>query len=218
MKRPRKPTGQDGVVRLGAYDTEYRSRTLPDVKEDIELLVARKFAAFRSSRRMFAFEMLGEPVQNPTDDFDFTLNTTLGPKYLELMECHFAGVGSYLPSGQYSYEPFTVAECLSASVKKKSERYRGATDRGIVLLTYTTHWEFALSNAVFWLVAHRMHRDPVVFESIYHIMLSDLEVTDVTLLFPANVDYSQFDPEKYRHNVDILLNPAAFKITREPSG
>jgi len=217
-KNPRKPTGEDGTIRLGVNDAEYLPRALPQRKEEIESLVAHKFAAFQSPRPIFAFKVLGEPSQNPTDDFDFTLSTTRGPKYLELMEVHFADLGSYLPTGQYAYEPFRVAERLFEKMKGKSDRYRGATDRGIVLLTYATHWQFALSNTVFWLLAYKMHRDPLVFESVYHIMLSDPEATDVTLLFPAKADFAGFDPEKYRENRDILLNPSGFTFVRPSAG
>ena len=146
---PRKPTGSDGVISMTPQDARYLPRTLPERKEEIESLVAKKFAAYRSAtRRLFAFEVLGEPKQNPVDDFDFTLSTTSGPKYLELMEAHFSDIGETLPTGQYLYEPYRVAARLFENMKKKSDRYRGATHQGIVLLTYSTHWQFALSNSV----------------------------------------------------------------------
>jgi hypothetical protein len=163
---------------------------------------------------MFAFEVIGEPTQNPIDDFDFTLATTSGPKYLELMEAHFSQIGKFLPSGQYGYEPYRVAERLFGNMKKKSDRYRGVTHQGIVLLTYSTHWQFALSNAVIWLLGHQLHSTRLVFESIYHICLADPDAVDVMLLFPTNVDFALFNPEKYRENWDILLDPAGFTVER----
>jgi hypothetical protein len=203
------------VIKLGVTDARYVARTLPERKEEIERLVARKFAAYRSpDRRLFSFQMLSEPTQNPVDDFDFTLATTSGPKYLELMEGHFSDIGEYLPTGQYAYEPSRVAERLFANMKKKSDRYRRTTQLGIVLLTYSTHWQFALSNAAVWLLAHQLHKDRLEFESVYHMCLADLDVVDVTLLFPTNVDFGAFDPEKYRENRDILLDPGGFTIER----
>lgn len=213
---PRKPTGSDGVISLGATDARYVARTLPERKEEIERLVASRFAMYRSpSRRIFAFEILGEPTQNPVDDFDFTLATSSGPKYLELMEAHFSDIGEFLPSGQYAYEPYRVAERLFENMKKKSDRYRGATEQGIVLVTYSTHWQFALSNMVYWLLGHQLQKNRLVFESVYHMCLSDLDAVDVALLFPTtNVDFADFDPEKYRENRDILMNPAGFTFER----
>jgi hypothetical protein len=216
--RPRKPTGQDGVVSLGVSEATYLARTLPERKEEIELLVARTFAAYRSPhRRIFAFDIVGEPVQNPTDDFDFTLTTSVGSKYLELMEVFLSDIGVTLPTEQFAYEPYPFAEWLYANIKKKSDRYRGATQQGIVLLTYSTHWQFALSNTAIWLLAHKLHHERLIFESVYHVGLADVQSPEVTLLFPTNVDFSNFDPERFRDNRDILIDPSGFKIERRCS-
>jgi hypothetical protein len=212
---PRKPTGRDGVISMSATDARYLPRTLPERKEEIELLVARKFASYRSpDRRINAFEVLGEPTQNPTDDFDFTLQTSSGPKYLELMEAHFSDIGEAFPTGQYEYEPYRVAERLFENMKKKSDRYQSVKHQGIVLLTYSTYWQFALSNAVHWLLAHRLQTNRLIFESIYHMSLGDLNAVDLQLMFPTNVNFTTFDAEKYRENRDILFDPGAFKIER----
>lgn len=212
----RKPTGRDGAISLSGTGASFLPTSFPETKEEIELFVARKFATFKSSRRLFAFDIVGEPTQNPTDDFDFNLATSVGPKYLELMEAHFSGIGTYLPSGQYMYEPHRIADALFTNIKRKSDRYRGATTRGIVLLVYSTHCEFALSNVAVWLVAHKIHTTQPVFESVYHITLSD-PGADVKLLFPTNVDFTAFDPEKYRENRDILLDPAKFQVDVRPA-
>ena len=194
-KSPRKPTGADGVVSLGLAEAGYFARTLPKRKEEIELVAARAFAGYASDHpRLLAFEIVGEPVQNLTDDFDFTLATSAGPKYLELMEVFLSGIGATLTTGQYAYEPYRFADRLYANMKKKSDRYRGATEKGIALLTYSTHWQFALSNTAIWLLAHKLQQDRLIFESVYHVGLADIPSRDVTLLFPTNVDFSNFDP------------------------
>jgi hypothetical protein len=96
--------------------------------EDIDVSCAER-TAFRSPRRLFAFEMLGEPTQNPTDDFDFVIATTAGPKYLELMEMHFAGIGSSLPTGQYMYEPYQVADYRLVSSSSSVSRHPAPRSR-----------------------------------------------------------------------------------------
>src|ERR1041385_4189288 len=146
-------------------------------------------------------------MQKPTDHFDFTLNTTRGPKYLELMEVHLGSIGRTLSSGQFVYEPYRAADLLSQHINRKSNRYQGAPPNGIVLLLYATHWQFALSNAALWLLSHSIYRDPPIFESVYYISLSDPGAADVQLLYPTDIDFSNFDPETYRENLDILLDP-----------
>src|SRR6266568_4709913 len=121
----RKPTGKTGAISLGPRSAKYLPTTFPETKEEIELFVARQFAAFRSPRHLFAFEILGSPTQNPTDDFDFTLSTSAGPKYLELLEVHLASIGEVWPTGQFAYEPYRAAELIFQHMNKKSERYRG---------------------------------------------------------------------------------------------
>lgn len=207
----RKPTGRDGAISIGADSVNYLPIVFPKKKEDIELLVARQFAAFRSPHRLFAFQMLGEPTQNPTDDFDFTLSTDVGPKYLELMEVYLGSIGNEVSIGLFTYEPYRAAELLFNRMKKKSDHYRGATTVGIVLLIYATYWQFALSNTAIWILAHALHNDRLLFESVYYISLSDRDSPDVTLLYPTNVDFTGFDPEYYRANRDILFDSGNFQ-------
>jgi hypothetical protein len=212
--KPRKPTGEHPSIAFGPDVDGLRisSLTFPSSKEEVERFVALPFAANASVKGWFPFKLLAAPEQNPTDDFDFTLHTDRGRKYLELMEIHLRDVVQEMPSGQYSYEPYAVAQLIYERIQAKSTKYQGATSCGIVLLTYVTHWEFCLADVVYWLLAYWMRDRPPIFEQVFDVNFLDESAFESRCLYPANKDFSSFEPEKYRENTTILLNPRRWNL------
>jgi hypothetical protein len=208
-RKPQKPTGEHPSIAFGAGvdGVQVSSFTFPRTKEEIERFVALPFAANAAAKGWFPFTLLAQPEQNPTDDFDFSLRTDKGRKYLELMEIHIRDLVQEIPSGQFVYKPYEVAQLIFERIHAKSRKYQGATTCGIILLTYVTHWQFCLADIVYWLVAYWLSEQPPIFEQVFDVNFLDESTFESRCLYPANKDFSQFEPNKYRENTTTLLNP-----------
>lgn len=212
-----KPTGETGSVSFGpgSEAPAFAPVPFPSTKEAIERFIALPFVELARKSNLLPFTVVGEPEQNPTDDFDFTLRTDTAHAYLELMEMHLRDIGDETPSGQFVYEPYVVAERLLQRIQAKSIRYRGATSQPIILLTYVTHWQFCLADLVFWLLAYWMRQSQSIFAQVWHLSILDATSSEAFLLYPTTRDLSDFDPEKYRDNRTILLNPRGWQLRRK---
>jgi hypothetical protein len=87
MKRP-KPTGKTGPVHIGPTGVSRRLVKFPAAKDDIELFIAKLFCAGNASMRPHItrygrFDCLEQQSENA---LDFTVETALGKKWLELAE------------------------------------------------------------------------------------------------------------------------------------
>jgi len=143
---------------------------VPTTKEDIEKYVAGPFVQAAAHHNFFPFTVAGAPEQNTTDDFDFTLRTSEGMKYLELMEVHLRDlVVARQTPGPSAYNVYDAACQVLKGIQAKSSRYRGATDRGIVLLTYVTHWQFSLDIPVLLLLSYWLLSNPPAFERVFYM-------------------------------------------------
>jgi hypothetical protein len=206
-----KPTGETGYIRVSrARETpEFVTVPFPKTKEDVERYVAGPFVQAAAHHAFFPFKVLGSPEQNDTDDFDFRLETSSGPKYLELMEVHLRDiVDAGDPSGPASYEMDRAANHILGGIQTKSLKYQGATSRGIILLTYVTHWQFTLADPVFPLLMHSMLQEPPIFEQVYHMSFLGPAEVSVSLLYPIPGEVLKgFDPVQYRGVRYIRLNP-----------
>jgi hypothetical protein len=60
----------------------------PATKDEVERYVAAPFLVVAAEHGFFPFEVLGPPEKNQENDLAFTLQTSKGPKYLELREIH----------------------------------------------------------------------------------------------------------------------------------
>jgi hypothetical protein len=215
---PRKPTGEIGPISFGPTSAEvsFSPIPFPSTKAEIERFIASPFVGNALHKKRFLFDTVYSLHQNPTDDFDFTLVTDRGTKYLELIELHLREVGDELTSGQFVYKPYDVAELAYEKVMAKSRRYRGATPNGIILLTYVTHWQFCLSNPVFWLLAFKMKQAPPIFEQVFHFSWQDSKTFEFFLLHPTERDFTDFNPEVYRDNRTTIFNPRGWQLLSEP--
>lgn len=211
--QPRKPAGEIGAVQFGPTMPEpvFTPVPFPTVKAEIERLVAEYFVADVRAKGVFAFD-LGPPEQNAEDDLDFTINTNHGRLYLELTEVHLRGLSEELPTGQYAYESYAVAERVWKQIHVKSERYQGATRQPIILLLYVTHWQFCLSDHVFRQLAYRMTQSPPVFFTVFYMSFLEAAAVETVPLYPVKYNFSGYEPASEVGRVDFLLNPRGWQI------
>jgi hypothetical protein len=216
----RKPTGDIGPISIDGPtgQVQFHGVEFPSNKEAIERFIAFPFTANAHAKGWFPFKLLGPPEQNPTDHFDFTLRTSAGIKYLELMEVHLRDIGVELPTGQFRYNSYEVARCLLDRIQAKSNKYQGATSHGVILLTYATHWQFCLDDCVYWLLGYWLKQSPPMFEMVFDVSWLDPSAFQSRTLFPSDKDFSGFEPERFRDNHAIPLNPKAWEVRCDPEG
>jgi len=217
-RKQAKPIGKTGHTRITRANEspEFVTVPFPTAKEEVESYVARPFVQAASDDGLFPFDVLEPPHQNPTDDFDFTLRTSSGDRYLELLEVHLRNiVESKGQSGQASYDVHAVARYVLGQILEKSRRY-GST-QGIVLLTYVTHWQFALHDSVLHLLAYwLLLRPPPVFQQVFYMSFLDAGSVEETLLYPRPDSAPPgFAPEQYQGSRVLWLNPDAWQLTKE---
>lgn len=159
---------------------------------------------------------ISEWKQNHQNDFDFSVVTTEGPKFLELMEIapleNLRGSYDKAPS---SYKPYDFAAYILAKINGKSERYRGAASSNICLLMYITDWAFTLSPTVIALLqywtAHQSHS----FQYIFCYSPIDTESGIANLIYPTPKNFwKSFNPDTYRENVVHNLSPLKWELAR----
>lgn len=154
----RKPKGVLGpisakVVAPDVIDVSFEQIHFPKGKDDTETFVVVRFLrsadkAFRASTGHPFF--IANPRKNTLDDFDFDVDTPIGPAYLELMEVAplEKTQGGYA-GAPASYKPYEFAEYVTAKVMKKSAHYPTHLGRELFLLLYSTHWGFVPSKSTF---------------------------------------------------------------------
>lgn len=183
-------------MRVSANGAEFLQVEFPKTKEQIEEFIV---SAFVENSRSLPLEIRSYS-QNPQNDFDFSVGTNEGGKFLELMEIapleNLRGSYEKAPS---SYRPYDFAEYVFAKINGKSEKYRGAASSNICLLIHITDWAFTLSQTVVALLqywsAHQSHS----FQYIFCYSPLDAESGVANLLYPTPRDFwKDFDSDSYR--------------------
>lgn len=207
---PRKPTGTIGPLQVSAAGAEFLQVEFPRTKEEVEHFILEAFIRDSGSLPL----RISEWKQNRQNDFDFSIGTTEGPKFLELMEIapleNLRGSYDKAPS---SYKPYDFAEYILAKINGKSERYRGAASSNICLLMYVTDWAFTLSQTVIALLqywsAHQSHS----FQYIFCYSPIDAESGIAHLIYPTPKDFwKNFSPDAYRENVVHNFSPLKWEV------
>ena len=209
--KPRKPTGLTGPVHISFEGTQPTATFLPldfpTSKAEVESLIAETFLSVASRQSVLPFAVI-QITKNPTDDYDFTLNTSTGQRHLELLEVapreHMSSGHQQAPS---SYNPYDFAQAILQEILTKSSRYDTATVSRTVLLLYETHWTFAPSVEALGLLQYFTLRQAPRFERIYwyHPIGRDDGIVEFVYPTPAE-HWKGFDPESWRdvkvHNLD----------------
>lgn len=212
---PKKPTGDIGVIVIdpGKGTVTYDPVKFPVTKVEIEEFIVKPFIHSGRSSGLFNFQLKGDPIRNELDDFDFTLPTKGGKKYLELMEVapleHIQGTYENAPN---SYNEFDFAKYIYQKIIGKSNRYRGSTEIDINLLIYVTHWTFVLSKNIIALLQYWTLQDEHCFKDIFYF--SHLSPTEgiTSVIYPTDKElFKDFDENLYRDNQAVLLTQDLLK-------
>ena len=213
-KKHKKPTGQMGTVRLGR-SSGYTPIDFPTEKEDIERLMLR-LTLLDESIRENHYGLMGDPRQNPADDFDFTLPTSTGEHYLDLAEvAPLDGPDKDAPN---AYGNGEMSDWIWGVIAGKSSKYGSGNSRPIHLLLYPTHFSFRVTSSVLDLIGYRAATEDHSFESIVYTSPDDATSAESFVVFPKAADaFDGFDVEKVRqgHVVIADLSQARFGVARK---
>lgn len=198
MKKPRKPTGTTGSlkVEVGAEPT-FHQVVFPEKKADVERLIAQSFVSTPADMGLKIISL----APNDENDLDFKLETDTGLVYLELMEIAPLELikGGY-ERARKEYLIYDFVEAIRDKIVTKSERYKSSKQPRIVLLVYITHWTFNLGLQAFCLLQYMLCHCDLCFEAIcLHKPSNPNGITE--LLYPSPKEFWQaqnFDPEQYK--------------------
>ena len=219
MKREvKKPTGLTGLTWL-SFETasaDFRRLQFPSAKDEVETLVAQDFIAAANQQSILNYSVTSYE-KNPTDDYDFTLDTSAGRRYLELLE---VAPESLMKSGYQeapgTYRTKELAQALLGSIESKSRKYDSVTAAHTLLLLYETQWTFAGDEVALLSLQHGTYRMAPKFEEIYWYHPISPGDGIIEFVYPTPSDYWQtFDPECYREIVTTALDPAGWTMERK---
>lgn len=215
--KPMKPTGETGLVIVSKNKTGFQQAEFPKNKEDIEKFIANGFLKSAQQQKILPFEVASY-AQNELDDFDYFLQTSIGPRYLELMEIapleNLQGKYKNAPS---SYKPYDFAEWIYKKIMYKSDRYAGAVDAKITLLLYITHWTFTLDKIATELLKYWTVENKNNFDSIYFYSPCTENFGRPQLIFPTSLDCwkrKNFSPERCKDVTALVLSPLDWKLAQ----
>lgn len=194
----------------------------PKEKDAVEVLMVSDFISsmdnLMSQNGMKWF--MSEPIQNSENDFDFTVTLPDGSKaWLELMEIAplklFGGYNK-VPG---KYKPYDLAKIITAMIMKKAVRYSGSIGRELHLLTYITHWGFTPSESLINLVRVFLDREKHPFAGVYLYSPFEPGGGSGRVLAPIDAKLrAGFNPEEYKDNTVINLDPTKFQLVQGPGG
>jgi len=209
-KKPTKPTGNIGVVALSAEGASFQRIEFPRTKDEIEEFIVKAFVGNSAGMPLQIVDF----SQNDENDFDFTIRTTEGTKYLELMEVapleNLRGSYAQAPD---RYKPYDFALYVAGKIIGKSERYEGSAGSQICLLIYITDWAFTLSETVIALLQHWAATTSQSFQYVFCYSPFDRVTGDAKLIYPTPAEFwNGFDPEQYRDNEVFNFSPMKWGV------
>lgn len=142
----------------------------------------------------------------------FTVTTSNGPAYLELLEA--APLKGKYENTSASYKPYEYAKFILAEIFKKSAKYPKTGVQNIFLLVYVTHWTFVLSDTTIACLRYWLSQQPTVFRAIFSFSLFNAEEGNPQWLGPFPPELiGSFDPEIVINNVCYNLDPRKIEVT-----
>lgn len=218
--RQRKPTGALGPIRVGAAREQSRFQPIgfPTSKLEIERYVLNLLLSSKPELRTDLYRLVGDPSQNPESHFDFSLPTSAGEEYLDLMEVaplqRFRGSYANAPG---AYKDGDFADAVWAQIESKSKKYGTSATRRVHLLLYTTDWRFLVEDNVLDLIAFRASKGGHAFASIVYVVPMDERTGDVVVVYPRTPSsFADFDEAARRSRGTMLGDPT--RIYVEPGG
>lgn len=211
--KSKKPTGTIGELRMAKAGGHFEAVEWPRTKAAIETAVLDGALTSARAKGMDLFDLVRPPIQNPEDDFDFTLYTRAGEQYLDLMEvAPLRAVGGSHSKAPRAYVVGELADRVWEEISRKSTGYGSAPRTTIHLLLYPTDWRFLIGREVidllsFWSVG-REH----CFTSIVFYASSNATSGDLARIYPRKVDdFSTFVESEARDRVVLNADLSAFQ-------
>ena len=219
----KKPTGTLGPNKVtvqpdGIIAHSFEKIAFPKEKNAVEEVIVSNFISsmndLMSQSRMKWF--MSEPIQNSENDFDFTITLPNGSKaWLELMEIAPLELFGGYDKVPGKYKPYDLAKIITSMIMKKAVRYSGSIGKELHLLTYITHWAFTPSESLINLLRVFIAQERHPFAGVY--LYSPLELGvgtgKVLALGDANL-HAGFNPEEYKDNTVINLDPTKFQLVQ----
>jgi hypothetical protein len=209
--------GDIGPVRMNREGAEWLKVSQPDTKEELERHHAEQFvAAFNHAHPIPGLDIYAIQ-QNPQSSLDFLLKTSNGDKWLELMEIApfdiFPALPDEAPNQHNSYE---LAKFLHKKISEKSRKYRSKKPGNLILLLYLTDWRFSPGDTTIAMLQYWCNRKKHSFELIFIFEDSNLMDGIIRVIAPTPSEFwVAFDPEKYRENVTINLDPSKWQLIEQ---
>jgi hypothetical protein len=187
--------------------------SFPRTKDEIERFIVESFA-----KGPIPGGFVVQAVRkNKENDFDFSIDSSHGRMYLELMEVAplEALRGSY-EQAPSSYNAYDLARFIHGKVMAKSQRYVGVKNTPVALLLYITNWTFTLSETSVALLQFWMAMQLHAFKYAFAHHPVDESGGRTSLVFPTPVGFwKDFDPERLRENVVHNISPHGWRFDSE---
>lgn len=221
-KEQKKPTGKTGPLHVSSdtesVETEWKTVDLPTEKDEIEKFVLRSFLQTAESNNTLRY-WVTSVSKNDLDDFDFSVQTTQGPKTIELMEiAPLEDVDGGYEAASGSHDIYEFGESIAEKILAKSARYESAAGKSLILLTYVTDWKFWPSPPVISLVQYWMLQKQHVFEEVHlHIPAGPQGGISFPIFPTPEGRWEDFDPEQARGKQSHNLDPDGWRIASDPN-
>jgi hypothetical protein len=214
-----KPTGTVGshkseISEDGSLASFFDKVSFPSSKDDVEAFVAVRFidAMNRHLSKDHDSFILSSPLRNVENDFDFTVSTSNGPAYLELLEA--APLKGSYEHASAEYRSYDHAKFVFDAVQQKSARYPSSGVRDIFLLVYVTDWKFVFSTSVIACLRVWLSKQKTVFRAVFYFGVSSVELESPRWLYPVPPElFDGFDPETVKENVCLNLDVQTLDVT-----
>jgi hypothetical protein len=192
MSAGNKPQGVGGAVVIGSEGAAFVAIKFPALKAEREALIASLFVnAFDqwvANESEPSLKPFGAPQQNPENDLDFTVETSLGTKSMELVEfAPLAVHGPRFADAPRSVHPKDKAALAFEAVCRKSE-HQGGDHR--FLVTYATEHAFWLDPITIERLRRLLNRKAPKFDRVYYISVHDLGSASVWEIFPGRAHHT----------------------------
>jgi len=195
----KKPTGITGSIKITAKETSFKKVDFPNTKEEIESSIMERFV--ENTNKQNTFFKFTSFNQNKQNDFDFSIETTIGKNDIDLMEVAILEKGGYALASN-KHNDLELSKSIFKKILGKSAKY-GGKELPLFLLLYPTDFKFNLSELTIQHLKYLLNKKPHCFKMIFYFSLLDEQEGYARLLFPSEIN--EFDEEKFKNNITINL-------------